>query len=183
MFIISFLSMTWKRRANIIPHRPNSSSIYYPEKTKVQLTTRENIYIYAVYKLWLAYGLAIGATAVIAMFGLAAIILNHASFSNRFSTILRLSRGAQLSTEINHAELCGRDPLPAYAEKAIVRFSQEQMSRTRNSSAYELIDREGKDDGREVTIQERQGEQSESMRSVSEVSMVAPIRSERFARL
>lgn len=104
------------------------------------MTTLDNIYIYAVYKLWLAYGLAIGATALTASFGMAAIIVNNASFSNRFSTILRLSRGAQLSKEINHADLSGRDPLPAYAEKATVRFSQEQMSGTRDSIAYTLVD-------------------------------------------
>ena len=160
MFTIFFLSTTRKCRANIIPCRPNTSSVYYPDKTKVQLTTRENIYIYAVHKLWLAYGLAIGATALIALFGIAAIVVNHASFSNRFSTILRLSRGAQLSNEINHADLCGRDPLPAYAKKATVRFSQEQISGTRDSNAYTLVDREGKDDECVVTTQDRQSQQS-----------------------
>ncbi|KAK4693726.1 hypothetical protein P7C71_g3725, partial [Lecanoromycetidae sp. Uapishka_2] len=140
--------------------QPNTSSIYYPNKTKVQLATSENIYIYAAYKLWLAYGLAIGATALIALFGMVAILANHASFSNKFSTILRLSRGAQLSYEINHADLGGQDPLPAYAKKTTVRFSQEQMLATRDSNAYTLVDREGKDDEHEVTTQERQSEQS-----------------------
>lgn len=160
MFLISFLSTTRRCRAHIIPYRPNTSSIYYLDKTEVQLATRENIYIYAAYKLWLAYGLAVGATALIVLFGIAAIIANHASFSNRFSTILRLSRGAQLSHEINPADLGGRDPLPAYAKKATVRFSQEQVSGTEDSNAYTLVDREGKDDEREVTTQERQSEQS-----------------------
>ena len=85
MLIFFFLSTTRKCRANIIPYRPNTSSIYYPDKTEVKITTRENIYVYAMYKLWLAYGLAIGATALTAIFGMAAIIANHASFSNRFS--------------------------------------------------------------------------------------------------
>lgn len=107
MLIISFLPTTRKCRANIIPYRANTSSIYYPEKTRVQFATLENIYIYAVYKLWLAYGLAIGATAMIALVGVAAMIANQASFSNKFSTIFRLSRGAQLSNEIDHADLSG----------------------------------------------------------------------------
>ena len=152
---ISFLPTTRKCRANIIPYRPNTSSVYYPGKTKVQFATLDSIYTYAVYKLWLAYGLAIGATALIALFGVAAIIANQASFSNRFSTIFRLSRGAQLSNEIDHADLSGRDPLPAYAKKASVRFSQEQMSGTNDSNAYTLVDREGNDDEREVTTQEQ----------------------------
>ena len=91
---------------------------------------------------------------------MAAIIANHASFSNRFSTILRLSRGAHLSNEIDHADLCGRDPLPPYAEKTVVRFSKEQMSRAENSNAYMPVDKDGKDDEVEVTTQERQSEQS-----------------------
>lgn len=150
MLIISFLPTTRKCRANIIPYRANTSSIYYPEKTRVQFATLENIYIYAVYKLWLAYGLAIGATAMIALVGVAAMIANQASFSNKFSTIFRLSRGAQLSNEIDHADLSGRDPLPAYAEKATVKFSQEQMSGTKDSNAYTLVDRDGNNDGREI---------------------------------
>ncbi|KAL8846410.1 MAG: hypothetical protein Q9221_008491 [Calogaya cf. arnoldii] len=140
--------------------QPNTSSVYYPDKTEVQLTTRENIYIYAASKLWLAYGLAVGATALIALLGIAAIIANDASFTDRFSTMLRLSRGAQLSFEINHADLSGRDPLPAYAKQATVRFSPEQTSGTRARNDYTLVEREGKEDEHEVTIQERHSEQS-----------------------
>ena len=180
MFIISFLPTTRKCRANIIPYRPNASSIFYPEQTEVRFATLENIYIYAVYKLWLAYGLAIGATALIVLFGVAAIIANQASFSNKFSTIFRLSRGAQLSNEIDHADLSGRAPLPAYAEKATVRFSQEQISGTKDSNACTLVDREGKDDEREAVTQGGRLSNRNSMRSVSEVSLVASCRSESY---
>lgn len=128
--------------------------------TEVHLTTLESIYIYAASKLWLAYGLAIGATALIVLLGIAAIIANDASFSNKFSTILRLSRGAQLSYELNHSVLSGRDPLPDYAKKATVRISQQLMSATRDRSVYTLVDKDGKEDEREVTTQERRSEHS-----------------------
>ena len=82
-----------------------------------------------------------GVTALIASFGLVAMIVNNASFSNSFSTVLQLSRGAQLSHEINDADLWGRDPLPAYAQEATVRFSQKQISRKRDEDAYTLVDR------------------------------------------
>ncbi|KAK0919569.1 hypothetical protein LTR91_002466 [Friedmanniomyces endolithicus] len=120
--------------------QPNSSSIYYPAKTKVTLATRENIYIYAAYKLWLAYGLAIAATALIAVCGLAAMLANGASFSNSFSTILRLSRGAQLDRKVQDADLSGRAPLPGYLEKATVRFSQEQVLGGDQKRGYTLVD-------------------------------------------
>ncbi|KAL8685418.1 MAG: hypothetical protein Q9218_007774 [Villophora microphyllina] len=138
--------------------QPNSSSIYYPDKTEVISTTRENIYIYSASKLWLAYSLAVGATALIAVFGIVAIIANRASFSNKFSTILRLSRGAQMSYEINQKDLSGWDPLPDYASKATVRFSQEEMSGTRDGMVYSLVDKEGRNDDRGVSIQERWSE-------------------------
>ncbi|KAK1819883.1 hypothetical protein LTR12_005758 [Friedmanniomyces endolithicus] len=120
--------------------QPNSSSIYYPAKTKVTLATRENIYIYAAYKLWLAYGLAIAATALIAACGLAAMFANGAAFSNSFSTILRLSRGADLDRKVQTADLSGRAPLPGYLAEATIRFSHEQMLDSRQKSGYTLVD-------------------------------------------
>ncbi|KAK0276838.1 hypothetical protein LTR35_010232 [Friedmanniomyces endolithicus] len=120
--------------------QPNSSSIYYPAKTKVTLATLENIYIYAAYKLWLAYGLAIAATALIAACGLAAMMANGAAFSNSFSTILRLSRGADLDRKVQDADLSGRAPLPRYLEEATVKFSQEQVLGGDQNKGYTLID-------------------------------------------
>lgn len=141
--------------ADTTRYRPNVSSAYLPNKSEVISTTGENIYIYSASKLWLAYGLAVGATAIIASLGLAAMIANEASFTNRFSTILRLSRGAQLSYEINHADLSGQDPLPIYAKKATVRFSPQSVSQLKDQNAYMLVDREIEEDDREGTSRER----------------------------
>ena len=49
-------------------------------------------------------------------------------------------------------DLCGRDPLPAYAEKATVRFSPEQMAGTRDSIAYTLVDRKGENNSVENQV-------------------------------
>ncbi|KAL8885344.1 MAG: hypothetical protein Q9192_006657 [Flavoplaca navasiana] len=133
--------------------QPNTSSIYLPNKTKVTSTTAENIYIYAASKLWLAYGLAVGTTALIASFGLAAMIANDASFSNKFSTILRLSKGAQLSYEINRPDLSGRDPLPAYANQVTVRFAPERAGETKDGGEYKRVDGEVRDDEVELVTQ------------------------------
>ena len=54
------------------------------------------------------------------------MIANDASSSDKFSTVLRLSRGAQLSYEINSPDLSGRDPLPAYANRMTVRIAPER---------------------------------------------------------
>ncbi|KAL8848660.1 MAG: hypothetical protein Q9221_006334 [Calogaya cf. arnoldii] len=134
--------------------QPNVSSAYFPNKTEVISTTGENIYIYSASKLWLAYGLAVGATAIIVSLGLAAMIANEASFTNRFSTILRLSRGAQLSYEINYTDLSGRDPLPTYAKKATVRFWPQSVSQIKDQNAYIPVNREIEEVDREGTTRE-----------------------------
>ncbi|KAL8809732.1 MAG: hypothetical protein Q9223_007882, partial [Gallowayella weberi] len=130
--------------------QPNSSSVYYPNDTLVTFSTRENIYVYSASKLWLAYGLALGTTALIAAFGLLAILANHASFSNKLSTALRLSRGAHMSYEIKQKDLAGRDPLPDYAKKATVKFSQEEIT-AKDGKFYKLVDKAGGDDDRKVS--------------------------------
>lgn len=83
------------------------------------------------------------------------MIANDASFSSRFSTYLRLSRGAQLSYEINHGDLSGRDPLPAYARSVTVSFSPQRMSETKVPNAYTLVDREVEADEREIRTEQR----------------------------
>ncbi len=81
------------------------------------------------------------------------MIANDASFSNKFSTILRLSRGAQLSYQINQADLSGRDPLPAYANRVTVKFSPERAVETKDSGEYKPVDGEGGDDEVELVTQ------------------------------
>ncbi|KAF7189635.1 hypothetical protein HII31_09079 [Pseudocercospora fuligena] len=60
---------------------------------------------------------------VIVIFGIFAILLNNAAYSDDFSTILRLARGAQLSTSMHPADADGKDPLPAYLKSAKVIFA------------------------------------------------------------
>ncbi|PVH69936.1 hypothetical protein DL98DRAFT_437971 [Cadophora sp. DSE1049] len=101
----------------------NASSAFFPPPTNVKLSTLQNIYVYSSYKLWLAYGLAISASTTIVVFGLVAIfLLNHASYSQTFSSSLRLARGAEMSVEVEKSDLDGRDPLPKYLEESSVKF-------------------------------------------------------------
>jgi hypothetical protein len=50
--------------------------------------------------------------------GLYALALNAESYSNSFSTILRVSRTADLSVEVRNEDHSGRDPLPDYLKYA-----------------------------------------------------------------
>ena len=93
--------------------RPNYSSPYAPaEKTTVTFNRYHNVYIYSASTLWVAYGLAILLTSVALGLGVTSMVLNNASFTNDFSTILRTSRAAPMSEEVREVESEGRQPLP-----------------------------------------------------------------------
>lgn len=73
-----------------------------------------NIYDYSPQKLWLAYGIALALTALSLVAGLAAMLVNGASYSSNFSTVLRAAHGAQLSVPIRDEDGRGQDPLQKY---------------------------------------------------------------------
>ena len=71
------------------------------------------------------------------MVGFFIILVNDASYDNSFSTVLRVSRAAELSVEVQDVDLSGKSPLPPYLAKATVTISrrdQAQTPPTQNSS-------------------------------------------------
>ncbi|KXS95755.1 hypothetical protein AC579_7054 [Pseudocercospora musae] len=52
------------------------------------------------------------------------IWLNSASYTEDFSTILRLARGAELDAEVDQKDWGGEDPLPKYLANAHITFPQ-----------------------------------------------------------
>ena len=75
------------------------------------ITTSPNTYVYSPFDLWLPYGLAIGATLLCVGAGFEAMLRNRATYSNRFSTIIRTTRDARFDNLID-ADDDGSDPLP-----------------------------------------------------------------------
>ncbi|RSL64595.1 hypothetical protein CEP53_003997 [Fusarium sp. AF-6] len=104
--------------------QPNKHSTFKPNDTEVTFSTMHPVYIYARNRLWFAYGLGISCSTLIVCIGMLAIYMNGASFSNTFSTLLRLGRGASLSSEIEKVDLDGRDPLPEYIKDMKIKFSK-----------------------------------------------------------
>lgn len=99
--------------------RPNYSSPFAPpQHVNVSLETYHNVYHYDQVTLWIAYGLAILFTLLAAVAGMAALIINGASYSDNFSTIVRISRTAELSVEVMDYDGSGHDPLPTYLKHA-----------------------------------------------------------------
>lgn len=87
--------------------------------------------MYTVRKLWIAYALAtLGAVVPVAL-GLYTIFATGASYSNEFSTILRVSRRAYLDKDVSDVADDGRDPLPEDLAKATLTvFKQDESNET-----------------------------------------------------
>jgi hypothetical protein len=82
----------------------------------------EKIYFYNVYhynweRLVLAYGVAITLTFFAVIAGCYTILRTGASFTNKFSTILRVSRNEGLDLLITPADRVGEEPLPKHIGK------------------------------------------------------------------
>lgn len=78
------------------------------------------MYAYSATKLWIAYGVAIFVGLILSVVGLAAILGSGSSYSNSFSAVFRVARGADMSKEVETQDTDGRDPLPAYLKDATV---------------------------------------------------------------
>ncbi|KAK4899005.1 hypothetical protein LTR27_003737 [Elasticomyces elasticus] len=119
--------------------QPNPLSATAPPRTNVRFVTYQNTYFYSPLKLWLAYGLAIAFAAISMFFGLACIHFNQASYSNSYSTLLRTSRGAELSVEISEKDAEGASPLPSSIAGATVRFSSSKGIGERSADGSETV--------------------------------------------
>ncbi|KAI9710459.1 MAG: hypothetical protein M1812_007427 [Candelaria pacifica] len=103
--------------------QPDYSSAGAPPKTLVTQFTSQTVYVYAANKLWAAYGVAAVFTLGSVIIGILTILADGASYSNAFSTVLRVARAAELSIEVQESDLDGRDPLPTHLAKATVAIS------------------------------------------------------------
>ncbi|OBT77267.1 hypothetical protein VF21_04048 [Pseudogymnoascus sp. 05NY08] len=70
--------------------------------------------------LWIAYGIAILVVLIGAIVGLTSRIMSGGSYSSKFSTFMRVTQGAHLSTSVREKDLDGKDPLPEYISKGTI---------------------------------------------------------------
>lgn len=118
----------------------------------------ENVYVYSAWKLWLAYGIAIALAAASVGLALITIWVSKASFSDNFSTIFRVARGADVSVVIQTQDMTGEDPLPSYLSKARVRLGGDtgaSAGKRGESSSSPSIFRESPRPGTPEAVSER----------------------------
>lgn len=89
--------------------------------TNVRVRSARNEYSYAPSRLLLAYGLAVGFSLAIVVLGIASLWLSGASYSNKFSTVMRTTCDADMCADVASVDRTGADPLPKYLEKLEVR--------------------------------------------------------------
>ncbi|KAJ6007493.1 hypothetical protein N7540_011469 [Penicillium herquei] len=98
----------------------NYSSPLAPDNVPVTITQIVNLYSFSKFVLWITYGIAVLLTQGAVGVGLYAHIASPGSYTSKFSTILRTTLRATLSTSIEVADGNGQDPLPGYIAKATI---------------------------------------------------------------
>ncbi|KAK5740520.1 hypothetical protein LTR17_004557 [Elasticomyces elasticus] len=115
---------------------PNYSSSFAPDQSpSVTVEMYRNVYAYDPVTLWIAYGLSILFTALAVLAGTIALIQNGASYSNYFSTVLRVSRTTELDVQVAGRDGPGHDPLPAYLQHARLDIGSQAV----DARGYELV--------------------------------------------
>ncbi|OCL03432.1 hypothetical protein AOQ84DRAFT_419192 [Glonium stellatum] len=97
----------------------------------------QNQYLYKPKDLLIAYGISIFWALICIALGAVAINSNGGSYSNNFSTVVRVSRGPELDRLIEEgADRSGADPLPDHIAEAEVTFGgqAEKVERLRSNT-------------------------------------------------
>jgi hypothetical protein len=93
----------------------------------VTTITYQNLYAYSVALLWFAYGTAVLITSITVVMGCVAIFSTGISYSSSFSTVLRTTSHAFVSTRISRDDAIGQDPLPKHLADATIAFDNDDQ--------------------------------------------------------
>ncbi|KAI1326442.1 hypothetical protein F5Y16DRAFT_228779 [Xylariaceae sp. FL0255] len=107
--------------------QPNYSSPYAPEDTLVTVTSYKNIYAYSTPLLWAPYAVAIGISLLSIVIGTLSTLKNHASYTTKFSTILRVAHIMSFSSSFDIQDVFGEDPTPDRVKRIRVEFPDEKL--------------------------------------------------------
>ena len=100
------------------------------------LETYQNVYRYDPATLWIAYGLSVLFATLAVIVGTTTLVLSGVSYSHNFSTVVRVSRTANLSVEVLKRDGFGADPLPNYLKDA--RLDVGARNTATAADAYEM---------------------------------------------
>lgn len=101
--------------------------------------------MYSTWQLWLAYGIAIGLSTLCVIAGSIDLLRAGKSYNSTFSTVMRTTRGAQLSVEVDLLDTDGRSPLPTYIKGATFTLKSAELKRKAHTPVNPVDDQSDDD--------------------------------------
>jgi len=98
----------------------------------------QNTYAYDSRNLLISYGLAVSFALLAGVAGCISIYYTGASYSNKFSTVLRTTRGQELEELVVQNDRTGVDPLPKRLAKTRIDLRRGQLESGRDADNWRL---------------------------------------------
>ncbi|KAH0170274.1 hypothetical protein KCU67_g2704, partial [Aureobasidium melanogenum] len=130
--------------------QPDPKTPFFPPPVNVTTIVYHNLYAYSAAMLWLAYGSALLIATVTVVAGSLAIFSSGVSYSSSFSTVLRTTSHAVVSTKISREDAVGQDPLPKHLAEATITFGHDVGGE--GEAANRLLEPKGRFELRSVSI-------------------------------
>lgn len=103
---------------DLMYHRPDLADAAALPQTTIASETFHNVYVYTARRLWISYVVPLLCASTAVALGLHTIFTSGASYSNQFSTVLRVARHSQFDHEVDLNDEIGRDPLPKHLARS-----------------------------------------------------------------
>jgi hypothetical protein len=94
------------------------------QPVNITVSYNRNIYSYSSRNLLISYGAALSLTLLASLAGCLAIFFNRASYTNKFSTIMRTTAGFE--DLVHETDRTGADPLPKHLAKARIHIGRRE---------------------------------------------------------
>jgi hypothetical protein len=136
------------------------------QPVNITVAYTRNIYTYSSRNLLISYGAALSLTILACLAGCLAIFFNRASYTNKFSTIMRTTAGFEYLVHEN--DRTGADPLPKHLAKSRIHIGHREGAADGMRSSHEATG-----ERRAMMDRDRQGPKAPevvSQRSVSPIT-------------
>jgi hypothetical protein len=94
------------------------------QPVNITVSYNRNIYSYSSRNLLISYGAALSLTLLASLAGCLAIFFNRASYTNKFSTIMRTTAGFEYL--VHETDRTGADPLPRHLAKVRIHIGRRE---------------------------------------------------------
>ena len=99
-----------------------------PVMSNVSVSFTHNAYRYNKERVFAAYGAAAAGTFLTVVIGLYSFAVTGTSYSNKFSTVIRVARDQTIGVHIQHKDRLGQDPLPTYIGEAKLHLGWNELA-------------------------------------------------------